>query len=85
MRGAEKTVGGALPKYREAAKCQRVWARRLASLMCVCTCGRVFACIVRIPGMCVKTHMPVLESVNLCEEEDYTAINCRSVGKKILV
>lgn len=26
-------MGGALPKYREPAKCQRVWARRLAFLM----------------------------------------------------
>lgn len=28
-------MGGALPKYREPAKCQRLWAKRLASLMCV--------------------------------------------------
>lgn len=50
-------MGGALPKYREPAKCQRVWARRLAFLMCVCTCGWVFACIMRISRMCVKQYI----------------------------
>lgn len=51
---------------------------------CVCTCGWVFACIIRVSRMCVRQHICLFLCVCLCVcereslcawtvSEDYTA------------